>query len=156
MNQGKDFGKHMSEKKVNAVMVMLPDLSYLKQCGLWQKYAEAANPDYDLDFMIDYYKDGGLYGWVAIDKDKKEPVAFLLAVLTDYNLEPAFLGTNIYIKPGYRLTNLDAMLYDCMKIFAKMLKVKHLCVMVDDMRIAKWVLRRYAPDNVVIMLERTI
>lgn len=156
MNQDKAFGKHISERRINASMIMLHNLLDLKKWGLWQEYEKEADPDYTLEHMIEYYKDGGLYGWVAIDKDRKQLAGFVLAVLTDYNLEPAFLGTNVYIKPEYRLTNIDALMYDGIKVFAKILKVKHICVMADDMRIARWILRRYAPDNVVILLERTV
>lgn len=154
--QGKAFGKHLSERKANASIFMLNHPSDLKRTGMWEEYEKQASPDHDLDFMLNYYRNGGMYGWVAFDKDRKQFAGFVLAVYTDYDLEPAMLGSNVYIRPEYRLTNIDALLYEGIWIFAKSIGAKHICVLADDMRVARWILRRYAPNNVVILLERKV
>jgi GNAT superfamily N-acetyltransferase len=152
----REHTKHLGERKVNASMIMLNPVSELKQTGMWEDYEKEANPDFTFDYMLEYYKDGGLYGWVAYDKDRKQYAGFVLGIYTDYNLEPALLGSNVYIKPEYRSANIDAMMYEAIWLFAKIIGVKHILVMADDMRVARWILRRYAPNNVVILMERKV
>ena len=154
-NQRIRFGKQLSERKINGSVHMI-DLMDLKKLGLWQEYEKEANPDYSIEELVTRYPNGGLYGWVVFDNDNNEVTGFVLAVTTDYNLKSAILITNMYIRPRYRLTNVDALLYEGAEILGRMIKAEYVYIMVDDIRIAKWVLRRYPPDDVAVLLARKI
>jgi len=147
------FGEYPS-KKYNGISIhILYDLLWLKREGIWDKYVKDSGHVHDLEDEIKYLK-GNFYGWVAMYNS--EAIGFVLATPTDFDMCPTLLATSMWIDPKYRASNVDKLFFETMEMWSSINGLECLAVMSDDIRIAKWIARRYKPDGFYILQTRKV
>lgn len=130
----------------------LYDILELKRQGVWQEYRKESNHQHDLEEELAYCKD--FCCWIAVDKN--EIVGFVLTMPSEFDMEHFLLLTSMWIKPGYRGSDIDRRLATATEFMAKILGCTDLGVFADNERIAKYVARRHRAEKIYYLLTRKV
>lgn len=137
------------------IIDMIPDLLWLKDIGIWDVYRKESGHDYDIEEELDWLQ-GNLQGWAAFNPETGEVLGFVLALLNDFDFGVVTMLSSIYVLPKYRTKDVDRRLYEAVRAWSKIIGVNKVAVLADNMRVAKWVFRRYKPTRIYTLLVKDI
>lgn len=133
----------------------LRDIYFLDKLGLWDKYKEETKHDYTLKQEVEYMGDN-YYGWVALDIEKRKVVGFITASVCDFDMDIMLSCSHFYIDPKYRATNVQEKLFEGLKVFAKIYHIPYVTAVLDNPRVALWVLRKFKPNKSILLLMKEV
>lgn len=131
----------------------LKDIFLIDKLGLWDKYREEADHDFTLKQEVDYMGDN-YYGWLALDTENRKVVGFITASICDFDMDIMLSCSHFYIDPAYRATEIQEKLVEGLKVFAKTYNIPYVTAVLDNPRVALWVLRKFKPNKAILLLMK--